>query len=94
MEIVALILLVGLGFFIYKQNSNKTTGKNSIIKKDELIQKYYNELLLLRSSCEGNEELFKLKKLEYLKKASSELHNNIFFEKDEVKKIIQDLAAF
>ena len=49
----------------------------------ELVKKYKN----------NNSELSK-QKIQYLKKASYELHNNIFFDELEAKALIKKLASF
>jgi hypothetical protein len=50
-------------------------------------------MLKLISKYEKEPEVLKVKKIEFLKQASSELHNNIFFEDKEAKALVQKLAS-
>ena len=50
-------------------------------------------MLLLISKYEKDKEELQIKKIEFLKIASNELHNNIFFDEHEAKAIIQKLAS-
>ena len=89
--IVIFLLLAGLAFLLLRR-TNKN-HKPSALKKDELIKKYEYEMLLIISKNEKDKNLLQKKKIEYLKSASHELHNNIFFDESEAKAIIQKLAS-
>ena len=89
--LVIFLLLSFLIFFLLKR-TNKN-HKPSALKKNELIKKYEYEMLKLISMYEKDESLLKEKKVEFLKQASAQLHNNIFFDEQEAKAIIQKLAS-
>ncbi len=90
---IILILLVFaiLIFFIFRRTNIK--HKPTTLKKYELIKKYEYEMLKLINKYEKDRQLMQEKKIEFLKVTSYELHNNIFFEKEEAKAIIKKLAS-
>ena len=90
--IVIFLILTALVISLFVRNNKRY--KPSTLKKEELIKKYEYEMLKLINQYEKDETLLRQKKLEYLKIASSELHNNIFFDAHEAKAIIQKLASF
>lgn len=90
--VVVFLVLSFLVFFLLKRtNSNH---KPSALKKEELIKQYEYEMMKLISKHEKDKELLQQKKIEFLKTASYELHNNIFFDEHEAKALIQKLASF
>lgn len=94
MEYLLIVLFLILGFLIFKKVSPSYEKKSPAIKKDELISRYHNDMKEIVLKYKKDENLFKKKKIEYLKFASHELHNNIFFEEHEAKQIIKELAAY
>lgn len=86
------LLLVGLAIILFKKSNIKS--KPAYLKKEEISKKYEYEMLKLISKYEKDKELLSKKKIEFLKEASSELHNNIFFDDNEVKALISKLASF
>ena len=90
--IVIFLILGFLIFFLLKRTNGK--HKPSALKKHELIKQYEYEMLKLISEYEKDEVILKQKKIEFLKQASLELHNNIFFDDQEAKALIQKLASF
>jgi len=91
--IIVIFLLLGTFIFILLKRTNKN-HKPSALKKDELIKQYEYEMLKLISKYEKDKDLLNQKKIEFLKVASKELHNNIFFDESEAKAIIKKLASF
>lgn len=89
--ILFFLILVALVFLIFKRTG--ANYKPSHLKKQELIKQYEYEMLKLISKYEKDQELLKVKKIEFLKQASSELHNNIFFDEAEAKALVQKLAS-
>lgn len=89
---VMTILLVGLVVLLFKKSNTKR--KPAYLKKQEISKQYEYEMLKLISKYEKDKELLSEKKIEFLKQASKELHNNIFFEEAEVKALIAKLASF
>ncbi len=89
--IAALLLLFAMIFFklVYKQvRMNK---KNESISKQDIVNTYESEMrtLLLHK----NKEELSEHKILLLKKISSELHRNIFFDEKEAKEIVKYLAS-
>lgn len=90
--IIILFLVISvLVVLLFKRTT--TNHKASALKKAELIKMYEYEMLKIIGKYESNKELLSKKKIEYLKIASHELHNNIFFDEDEAKALIQKLAS-
>lgn len=89
--ILFFIILVALVFLIFKRTSSN--HKPSYLKKQELTKKYEYEMLKIIAKYEKEPEVLKEKKIEFLKQASNELYNNIFFEDNEAKALIQKLAS-
>ncbi len=88
-----LILLIIVAFILWNKKSKITHHKPAALKKDELINMYRRQMKQLIQECSFNPESLALEKSKLLKKIHHELHNNIFFEEDEVKVIIQELAS-
>lgn len=91
--IYILIFLIFSAFIFVFFIQNKKNHKPSVIKKEELIKKYEDEMLSLISKYESDKTILQQKKIEFLKISSNELHNNIFFDAHEAKAIIQKLAS-
>lgn len=89
--IILFLVLLVLVVLLFKRTT--TNHKASALKKAELIKMYEYEMLKIIGKYEGDKELLSKKKIEYLKTASHELHNNIFFDEDEAKALIQKLAS-
>lgn len=90
--VLALGVLVFLVFFL-GNSSQKKEYRSSALKKEELTQKYEDEMRAILDEYKNNPEQQKIKKIEYLKKASSRIHNNIFFSDSEAKALVQRLAS-
>ena len=89
--LIVILILIGVFVFLFK---NKNTNiRPSYEKKSDLIASYEEELKSIINDNQHNKELLKTKKMQYLKTVSQELHNNIFFDENEVKQIIQRLAS-
>lgn len=89
--IILFLVLSVLVVLIFKRTN--TNHRASTLKKAELIKKYEYEMLKIVTRYEKDKELLQQKKVEYLKVASHELHNNIFFDEDEATSIIKRLAS-
>ncbi|RXK08182.1 hypothetical protein [Halarcobacter bivalviorum] len=97
MELLLFVLIVALFAFLFFFFADKTKNKeyrSTALKKEELIQKYEDEMLEIIEKYKEDSSLLTTKKIEYLKKASNQLHNNIFFTEKEAKALIQRLASF
>ncbi len=95
MEYIFALVLSGFIIFIYFYFKNRKIIeiKPQAIKKDELIEKYKLELLEILEKYKDNKELLLQEKLRFLKKVNNELSMNIFFEKDEARRLIQELSS-
>jgi len=89
--ILTFLLFFLIAFFLFKKSNSNV--KAPAVKKDELIKSYEDEMREILLKYKDSEELQK-KKIEYLKYASHQLHNNIFFDAQEAKEIIKRLATF
>ncbi len=91
MEIALLIIIFFvILFFIVSKKSYKI--KNSVIKKDEIIAQYENDLKKILSKYNDD----KIKQIEqkkiFLQNCNSELSRNIFFTQEESLQILQRLS--
>ncbi len=84
MELFVLALLIGIGFVAYQYFNPQTQKKSSTIKKSEILEEYENQL----SKLDTKEE-----KIAYIKTINDELSRNIFFDKNEIKEIMQTFIA-
>ena len=84
--ILTIVLIV---LFIYFTNRN-------IIKKTQskldIINRYKMSLSKLLEESKDDKELQISKKIEFLKKVNDELSRNIFFEKHEIKIVLEELS--
>lgn len=88
-----LIFLILSAFIFLFLKENNYNHKSPAIKKEELIKSYEDNMLELINKYKDDKIQLQRKKIEYLKISSNELHNNIFFDADEAKAIIQNLAS-
>lgn len=94
MEIIFIVLVVIIVLVIYfGKNKKEVKYRSSSLKKEELILKYEDEMKSIIEEYKNEPEILTLKKIEYLKKASNKIHNNIFFSDKEAKVLIQKLAS-
>lgn len=92
--ILALLLsaMLTVAFMFYKKNKTIFI-KPTVIKKDELIQNYRDELLEILEKNKENKNLQFQEKIKFLKKVNYELSMNIFFDEIEAKNLIQELSS-
>ncbi len=95
MEYIFALVLSGFAtaIYFYFKNRKIIEIKPQAIKKDELIENYKLELLEILEKYKDNKELLLQEKLRFLKKVNNELSMNIFFEKDEARRLIQELSS-
>lgn len=86
--VLVLFVLIFLKI-VYKQV--RISKKTKALSKQDLINKYELEFKTLLLN-EKKEDLSEVKIL-LLKKISSELHRNIFFDEKEAKEIVKKLAS-
>lgn len=83
--------LATLLFKYIKSKTNTSTYVDVDEKKNEIIKNYEN--LIRKELLEVEKNQRKQKKLELIKYINSELSRNIYFEKNEIKPIINRLIA-
>lgn len=76
-------------YFYFKANKVRNI-KSKYIKKSEIIEAYENELLEILKNSNPSDKV--TLKIEFLKKVNQELALNIFFEKDEIKQVLEKLS--
>ena len=81
------IILVVL--FIYFTNKNK---KKKTQSKLDIINRYKIALLKILNESKDDKELQRSNKIEFLKRVNDELSRNIFFEKHEIKVVLEELS--
>jgi len=90
MEFVLLICIFFIVlFFIVSKKSYKI--KNTLLKKEEIIVQYEDQLKKILVNYEDKNEQIKQKKI-FLQKCNSELSRNIFFTEQEAIQVIQRLS--
>jgi hypothetical protein len=71
----------------------RTKPKSSPQKQEEIREMYRQRMHTELSSIKNNDER-QTKKVDLLKTFAKELEFNLFFDKDEVKVLIQELAKY
>lgn len=89
--IILFFILPALTFLIFKRINVK--HNSNILKKSELVKKYEYEMLKLIVKYEKDKNLLQRKKTRFLKQTNYELQNNIFFNENEIKRIIEKLIS-
>ena len=89
---VIILLIVGIGGYLFLKNT-QSGFKSSSIKKDEIIKQYEDELKKILEKYKDDKTTQLEQKKLFLKKCNSELSRNIFFTPNEASSIIQKLAG-
>jgi len=87
-----LIFLIFFAVFLFITASKKKNIKPSAVKKEELIQTYKNQMKELLLKYENDKKLQTQEKIKLLKKINYELSMNLFFEKEEARKLLKELS--
>lgn len=90
MEFIIILIMLGFLYLIFKP---KAQPKSKEQKQQEIIEAYKRKLDSKLSGIEDKSLLIK-QKTALLKTFSSELNRNLFFDKEEVRELIQELAAY
>lgn len=95
MEYLLALLLSALFtvVFIYFKKNKIIATKPAVVRKDELIQGYKDELLQILEEHKENKELQFQEKIKFIKRVNSELSMNIFFDEIEAKNLIKELSG-
>ena len=75
--------------FIYFTNKNILKKTQS---KLDIINRYKIALLKILNESKDDKELQRSNKIEFLKRVNDELSRNIFFEKHEIKVVLEELS--
>lgn len=89
--LVILIIMAVLLFFL--KGRKKTAKKPAFMKKYEIIEAYKQQMQTVIQTYENDAIQLKEKKIILIKKINQELNKNIFFNQEEIKKIIYELTV-
>lgn len=89
--LVILIIMAVLLFFL--KGRKKTAKKPAFMKKDEIIETYKQQMQTVIQTYQNDAIQLKEKKISLIKKINQELNKNIFFNQEEIKKIIYELTV-
>ena len=87
-----LLILILLGF-LFLLLKPKIEPKSKEQKQEEIRTSYHQKLSAELSAIENSDER-QTRKIALLKLFAKELEFNLFFDKDEVKMLIQELASY
>ena len=90
---IVLILIV-VAFVLIVRYFFKTPKyiKPAHIKKEEIFNTYKEQMVNIKDLYKDDEETLKQQKMIFLKSVNAELHKNLFFDEEEIKAVIQELA--
>jgi len=88
-SILAILILSSLLFFILKPQAKPKSKE----QKQEEIRLHYQKKLQTELESIANVDERQKRKIALLKHFAKELEFNLFFDKDEVKMLIQELAG-
>ncbi|MDQ7044372.1 MAG: hypothetical protein Q9M32_00460 [Sulfurimonas sp.] len=91
-SIFGVVGLVLVGYLTLTKTS-KQVVRTKEEKRLDIVSEYKKGLQKSLKSYEIGDEARKAKKIMVLREYSEKLHKNIFFDDDEVQKIINELAA-
>ncbi|RBQ29187.1 hypothetical protein ACNSOS_11575 [Aliarcobacter vitoriensis] len=91
MEILATFILTAILVVLFIYFNSKNVVKKAQTKLN-IINQYKNALLEILKEHNEDKDLQTRNKIEFLKKVNQELSMNIFFEKYEVKIILEELS--
>ena len=89
-SILTILILVGFLYFVLKPKKEPKTKEQ---KQEEIRQDFLQRLNAELSGIDNPDER-QMKKIALLKTFAKELEFNLFFDKDEVKTLIQELANY
>jgi len=95
MDLLTLILifLIFFAIFLFITAKKKKNIKAPVVKKEELIQSYKNQMKELLLKYEHDKKLQTQERIKLLKKINQELSMNLFFEKEEATKLLKELST-
>lgn len=78
--------------FFYFKSKKEVIKKTPASSKADIIKNYKEELLAILEESKDDCELSKRRRIDFLKKVNQELSMNIFFEKEEARKVLEELS--
>ena len=84
-----LLTIILVVLFIYFKNKNILKKTQS---KLDIINRYKIALLKILNESKDDKVLQRSNKIEFLKRVNDELSRNIFFEKHEIKVVLEELS--
>ena len=84
-----LLTIILVVLFIYFTNNNILKKTQS---KLDIINRYKVALLKILNESKDDKVLQRSNKIEFLKRVNDELSRNIFFEKHEIKVVLEELS--
>lgn len=91
-NIVLLVLIIICAGLFFNRTKTKTVNKTSDVKKAEIVAQYKEDLKILIENYANDTEKLKEEKIKFIKNINQQLNKNIFFNEDEIKKIIYELT--
>lgn len=92
-NLIYLLLICVLAYILFiLLFKSKTNVKDQAVKKEELVAAYKKQMQDLLTNYEYNKQLQTQEKIKLLKKINHELSMNIFFEENESKELLNQLA--
>jgi len=88
------IIVLSIILYMTLASSKHHVPKSADDKKREIIDAYKLQLKNTLIPLQDNSEALKKKKNALLKEISMELSRNIFFDHEEMRKVIQELANY
>lgn len=88
------LISISLFVLVYKQfNKAKINPRSKAMTKEDIVEGYEKLILDVIEKNRDDKDALKEKKTQLLKHISKDLHNNIFFDEDEAKDIVRQLAS-
>lgn len=91
-DILLILIIIGIILFLVFNLKSKTV-KSSSLSKEQIMENYKNELNDILVKYEHDKDIQKEQKTIYLKNLSSKLSRNIYFNENEAKQFIKELAT-
>ena len=97
MDILNAVLILSIFIIIFYLGKKLFNPVNKEVKspkrkKEEIINEYEEQMKEVLTMYKNDDNILKLKKTQLLKQISTELSTNIFFDKQEVRDVIQKLV--
>lgn len=92
-KIVIVLILLGFVYLLFQTRSLPKKTNDTKHKKEDIIKNYKKRLKSELVIFKNNPQKLQKYKIVLLKEISNELSRNIYFDKSEIKAIIQELAA-